>query len=161
MGYMIPMHNEAQYIGKCLRAAQAAAAAVLPLKTEIIVAANRCTDRTAEIAERMGAKVVHNDDKCIAAIRNTGIRAARGKIIVTCDADSRMTADTLKEVRLKALGDKRGQKYGVLRKAYAVTSARKFDRFGYWYPIRDRKLTKQIFTGKNREAADKFYYDVR
>lgn len=120
---IIPAHNEEAYIGKCLRAVHAAAASVLPLKTEVIVVANRCTDKTAAIAEAMDAKVVHNGERCIAAAR--------------------------------------GLKYGILRRAYAVTSARKFDRFGDWYLIRGRSLTKQLFTGKNREAADKFYYDVR
>ena len=35
------------------------------------------------------------------------------------------------------------------------------DEFGDWYLIRNRQLTNSIFTGKDREAADKFYYDVR
>lgn len=63
-------------------------------------------------------------------------------------------------IRLKGLGDRRGQKYGVLRKNIIITSARKFDKFGDWYLVKNRKLTKAIFTGKDREAADSFYYDV-
>ena len=30
-----------------------------------------------------------------------------------------------------------------------------------WYLIRNRKLTKQIFTGRDRAAADSFYYETR
>ena len=41
-----------------------------------------------------------------------------------------------------------------------ITSARKFDKFGDWYLVKNRKLTKAIFTGRDREAADSFYYDV-
>ena len=59
------------------------------------------------------------------------------------------------------LGKTCGKKYGTLKKAHIVTSSRKFDEFGDWYLIKNRKLTKAIFTGKNRDAADKFYYDVR
>ena len=33
--------------------------------------------------------------------------------------------------------------------------------FGDWYLIKNRDITKRIFTGKDREAADKFYYDIR
>ena len=55
----------------------------------------------------------------------------------------------------------RGQKFGTLKRSYIVTSSRKFDEFGDWYLIRNRKLTKRIFTGRDREAADRFYYDVR
>ena len=63
--------------------------------------------------------------------------------------------------RLKQLGAERGQKYGTLKDSYVLTSSRKFDEFGDWYLIRNRKLTKRIFTGTDRSAADAFYYDVR
>ena len=62
--------------------------------------------------------------------------------------------------RLKQYGKERGKKYGTL-KSKIYTSARKFDQFGDWYLIKNRKLTKRIFTGKDREAADQYYYDVR
>lgn len=237
---VIPAHNEEKYIGKCLRAIKNAAKYVGPKNVEIIVVANRCTDKTAEIAEHYGARVLKNDDKCIAAIRNTGVNAANGEIVVTIDADSMMTKYSLAEIksmlrsgryvgggtnplfdrmslgiafssmyvminliplmiksggylsgamfwsykrdfeaiggfdeslvsledmdfakRLKKLGADRGQKYGTLRSSCIITSSRKFDEFGDWYLIKDRKLTKRIFTGKDRAAADKFYYDVR
>ena len=63
--------------------------------------------------------------------------------------------------RLNRLGIARGQKDGTLKKSYIVTSTRKFDEFGDWYLIRNRDMTKRIFTGKDREAADRFCYDVR
>ena len=55
---VIPAHNEEQYIGKCLAAVCAAAEAVYPCRTEISVVANRCTDKTAEIAEKYGQGVI-------------------------------------------------------------------------------------------------------
>ena len=64
-------------------------------------------------------------------------------------------------VRLNKLGVSRGQKYGTLKHSYILTSSRKFDEFGDWYLIKNRKLTKRLFTGKDRKAADDFYYDVR
>ncbi|MBR5683599.1 MAG: glycosyltransferase [Ruminococcus sp.] len=237
---VVPAHNEEKYIGKCLRAVRSAAKYVAPDNVEIIVVANRCTDHTAAIAERYGAKVLTNEEKCIAAVRNAGVRAAKGRIIVTVDADSLMTKYSLAEIRsmlesrkyvgggtnpkfdrmslgiaastlyvalnlipvmvknggylsgamfwfckrdfdaiggfdeslvsledmdfakrLKAHGRKSGRKYGTLKKSYVTTSARKFDEFGDWYLIRNRRLTKRIFTGRDRQAADQFYYDVR
>ena len=237
---VVPAHNEEKYIGKCLRAVRSAAKYVAPDNVEIIVVANRCTDHTAAIAERYGAKVLTNEEKCIAAVRNSGVRAAKGRIIVTVDADSLMTKYSLAEIRsmlesrkyvgggtnpkfdrmslgiaastlyvalnlipvmvknggylsgamfwfckrdfdaiggfdeslvsledmdfaqrLKAHGRKSGRKYGTLKKSYVTTSARKFDEFGDWYLIRNRRLTKRIFTGRDRQAADQFYYDVR
>ena len=237
---VIPAHNEERYIGKCLRSIRNAAKYAAPAKVEMIVVANRCTDKTVPIARKLGARVLVNDDKCISAIRNTGVHAARGRIIVTIDADSMMTNDALCEiremlesgryigggtrsefdrmslgilfsgaavainlipimirnhaalsggmfwcykqdfeavggfdeslvsledmdfaVRLNRLGVSRGQKYGTLQHAYILTSSRKFDEFGDWYLIKNWKLTKRIFTGTDREAADSFYYDVR
>ncbi|WP_295087639.1 glycosyltransferase [Ruminococcus sp.] len=237
---VIPAYNEEKYIGKCLRAVRNAAKYVAPDNVEIIVVANRCTDRTADIARRYGARVITNEDRCIAAVRNAGIKAAKGKIIVTIDADSRMTKYSLAEIRsklesrkyvgggtnpkfdrmslgiaastlyvalnlipvmlknggylsgamfwfnrsdfdaiggfdetlvsledmdfakrMKAHGKKSGRKYGTLKKSYVLTSSRKFDEFGDWYLIKNRRLTKRIFTGKDRQAADKFYYNVR
>lgn len=237
---IIPAHNEEKYIGKCLEAIRSAAEAAAPDKVQIIVVANRCTDKTADIAESYGAKVLINDDKCISSIRNSGVKAAEGNIIVTIDADSIMTEGSLKEIkemlesgkyigggtrskfermsvgiffsaiyiaanimpvmirnkatlsggmfwlykkdfdtvggfdeqfvsledldfaaRLNKLGVSRGQKYGTLKRSYIVTSSRKFDEFGDWYLIKNRQLTKRLFTGKDRDAADGFYYDVR
>ena len=63
--------------------------------------------------------------------------------------------------RLNKLGVSRNQKYGTLKKSRIITSSRKFDEFGDWYLIKNRQLTKRIFTGTDREAADEFYYDVR
>ena len=237
---IIPAHNEEQYICKCLKAVRRAAKQVPEDGVQIVVAANRCTDRTAEIARRFGADVVENSDRCISKIRNAGAKAAKGSILVTVDADSVMTPGTLREIRemlgsgryigggspvsfdrmslgiavsslyiavkllpvmlksggllsgamfwcrkrdfdriggfdetlvsledmdfarrLKQYGDRFGKKYGTLKKNRVITSARKFDAFGDWYLLKNRSLTKAIFTGTDREAADRFYYDVR
>lgn len=237
---IIPAHNEEKYIGKCLEAIKKASEHVPEGSVEIIVVANRCTDKTVIIAESFGARVIPNEDKCISKIRNAGAAAAEGKIIVTIDADSCMTETSLSEidemlisgkyvgggtisdfdrmslgiavsaayvamniapvmiknkaplmggmfwcykkdfdaiggfneefisvedldfaVRLKKLGDETGRKYGVLKKSRIITSSRKFDEFGDWYLVKNKSLTKRIFTGKDREAADSFYYDVR
>ena len=236
---IVPAHNEEQYIGKCLRAIRTAEEQTESGSVQIIVVANRCTDKTAEIAAQYGAEVIENQDKCIASIRNAGAKAAAGEILVTVDADTYIAPETFTEIRtllesgryigggavptfdraslgiavstfyvllqmlpeiircrgmlsgavfwcrksdfdavggfdpslvsledldfakrLKQHGKERGKKYGTL-KSKIYTSARKFDQFGDWYLIKNRKLTKRIFTGKDREAADQYYYDVR
>ena len=96
---VIPAHNEEKYIGKCLEAIGKAAEKARPLETEVIVVANRCTDGTAEIARQHGAAVLPNEDRSISAIRNMGVRAASGEIIVTIDADSCMTEGSLLEIK--------------------------------------------------------------
>ena len=94
---IIPAHNEEKYIKRCINSVKRASR-VFPGKTEIIVVCNRCTDKTEEIAKENGAVVILNEDRCIAKVRNAGISAAKGDIIVTIDADNRMTRETLKEV---------------------------------------------------------------
>ena len=98
---VIPAHNEEKYIGKCLRAIISASKYVKPDSVEIIVVANRCTDNTCMIAKHYGAKVFKNEDKCIAAVRNTGVKEAEGEIVVTIEADSLMTKYSLAEIREK------------------------------------------------------------
>lgn len=96
---IIPAHNEEKYIGKCIEAIIRAAENVKPFKTEIIISANRCTDKTAEIAQGYGAKVLPNEYRTISAVRNCGVNAADGEIIVTIDADSLMTEYSLLEIK--------------------------------------------------------------
>ena len=94
---VIPAHNEERYIARCLRAA-AWAAKRYGGRVEAIVVCDRCTDRTAQIAQRLGARTIEVEERCIARVRNAGIRAARGDIVVTIDADNTMTPGTLTEI---------------------------------------------------------------
>jgi glycosyltransferase involved in cell wall biosynthesis len=58
---------------------------------EIIVADDNSTDKTKEIAKRMGAVVITNNKdapKTIANGRNTGASLASGEIFIFCDADT-------------------------------------------------------------------------
>ena len=97
MTVVIPAHNEEKYVARCISSVRAAEK-VYGGKVEIIVVCNRCTDNTARIAENCGAKVLYNEERCIGSVRNTGISAAEGEIVVTIDCDNRMTKGTLKEI---------------------------------------------------------------
>src|SRR6202162_5892557 len=91
---IIPARNEEKFLPGCL---ESIAAASEPFRGdfEIIVAINRCTDRTEEIARAAGAKIVHEDARNIARIRNAAVQGASGEILVTIDADSRMSRGML------------------------------------------------------------------
>ena len=97
---IIPAHNEEDYIERCIRSIRRAARE-LRESVEIIVVCNRCMDSTADIAASLGAKVLTNHARSIALVRNEGIKAARGSIIVTIDADNRMSPGTLREIKEK------------------------------------------------------------
>ena len=87
---IIPAYNEEKLLGRCL---DSIIAASVPYKgqVEVIVVLNRCTDRTEEIARSYDCIIVTEDRKNMSIIRNAGVKVARGEIIATIDADSRMT----------------------------------------------------------------------
>ena len=97
---IIPAHNEEKYVRRCIRSVRKAADC-FGGRVETIVVCNRCTDNTERLARLDGAVVVKNEERCIAAVRNTGIKEAKGRIIVTIDCDNRMTRGTLREIYIK------------------------------------------------------------
>ena len=229
----IPAHNEEEHIARCIESI-VIAARYASRPVEVVVALNRCTDRTGEVAESLGARCVVEDRKCIAAVRNAAVRASTAPAVATLDADSWMSTNTISEilarvydsryvgggsvvnlerysagivfsllaiapylvrqrvsigmfwflresfdaiggfdetlvsvedldfaVRLKAHGQSRGQRYGTIWRNGITTSCRKCDQFGDWYIFRNPRLVKALFSGRNRQAADHFWYDAR
>jgi glycosyltransferase involved in cell wall biosynthesis len=66
---------------------------------EIIVVDSHSTDRTAEIATRMGARVVQVDFKGFGDLRNQAIAACSHGWIFSLDADERCTPEAALEIR--------------------------------------------------------------
>jgi glycosyltransferase involved in cell wall biosynthesis len=94
---IVPAHNEEALLPRGLDAIEAAIARV-GVSAEIVVVANRCTDRTESLAEAAGAVVVRDGHRNIAATRNAGVAASTGEIVVTIDADTIMHPDALAEI---------------------------------------------------------------
>lgn len=228
---IIPARDEEKYIGACLDSV-ARASLPYPGMVETIVVLNRCTDNTGRIATAAGARVVENQMRNLAAIRNHGVSEAQGEIIVTIDADSTMTRNLLMETelalisgkfigggtmiiperislgifitgfplmlyfgctgiscgcfwcrkddflaaggfdetfysaedlefarRLQRYGRSRGQRYGTLYKAYIRTSCRKFDKLGDWHLLRHPFKAWALLKNRNRNEADRYWYD--
>jgi len=82
---VIPAHNEAKRISKCLQALQHQT--LRPQDYEIIVIDDGSEDDTAAVAARHGARVIRQQNKGPAVARNAGIDQARGEIILFLDAD--------------------------------------------------------------------------
>jgi glycosyltransferase involved in cell wall biosynthesis len=80
---------------------------------EIVVVCNRCTDKTAEVAQSLGCIALHEEGKNLAAIRNAGVRASTGSIVITIDADSLMSKKMLCEV-IRYMSNERVVGGGVL-----------------------------------------------
>lgn len=94
---VIPAHNEEDFLPQCLEAVHKAIA-YTGEEAEIIVADNMSTDRTAEIAVKLGANVVSVEERSISTVRNTGAAQATGKFLVFVDSDSYMTEKLLQEI---------------------------------------------------------------
>ncbi len=83
---VIPCLNEEQTLGICIKKAFEAMFR-LGIKGEVVVGDNGSTDRSVEIAERLGARVVHQPLRGYGAALMAGIDAAEGEFIIMGDAD--------------------------------------------------------------------------
>jgi glycosyltransferase involved in cell wall biosynthesis len=77
---VIPCYNEEEGIRTVIEQ-------MPPIVDEILVVDNASTDRTAEIARELGARVVFEGRKGYGRAYKTGFEKARGDIIVTMDGD--------------------------------------------------------------------------
>ena len=81
---VIPAYNEEKYLPACLEA--------LSRQTfrdfEVVVVDNNSTDRTAEIARSLGARVVHEKIQGMTPARERGFEEAKSEIIARTDADT-------------------------------------------------------------------------
>lgn len=75
IGVVVPARDEEELIGDCLRSIHAATHLVPP-PVELIVVADRCRDRTADVARELGATVVVTANGRVGAARAAGTAAA-------------------------------------------------------------------------------------
>jgi glycosyltransferase involved in cell wall biosynthesis len=86
LSVVMPCLNEAETIGTCIEKAQRAMAEAL-IEGEVVVADNGSTDGSIEIAQTLGARVVHVRQKGYGNALMGGIAAAAGRYIIMGDAD--------------------------------------------------------------------------
>jgi glycosyltransferase involved in cell wall biosynthesis len=91
---IIPAHNEEHYLGRTLEA--------LHRQTyrwfEVLVIANGCADRTAEVARGHCHRLIVLSQKSLGVARNLGARMARGRVLVFLDADTLLDPGALERV---------------------------------------------------------------
>ena len=94
ISFIIPAWNEESVLGPTLEAL-AIARRHLAAPSEVIVADDSSTDRTAEIARQHGTRVLAVQHRQIAATRNAGARAAQGDLLIFIDADTIVTPEVV------------------------------------------------------------------
>jgi dolichol-phosphate hexosyltransferase len=85
---VIPCHNEEDGIRSVLEQMPA-------IVDEVVVVDNASTDRTAEVARALGARVVYEGRKGYGRAYKTGFAKARSDVIVTMDGDGTYPPDSL------------------------------------------------------------------
>lgn len=87
VSFVLPAHNEQDWLGRNLPAIQAAMRAI-GRPYEMIVVDDASTDATATVAAGFGARVERVACRQISAARNAGARAARADLLFFVDADT-------------------------------------------------------------------------
>jgi glycosyltransferase involved in cell wall biosynthesis len=89
---IVPAHNEQDYLGATLDALNRQNYPAC----EIVVVANGCTDRTAEVAQEKCHRLVTLEQKGLGPSRNLGAHVATGELLVFLDADTILEPDALR-----------------------------------------------------------------
>lgn len=84
---IIPAYNEEECLPQTLEHIRKALY-ISASPSEIIVVDNDSQDRTAQVAEGFGAKVVLEKEHNISTVRNTGARNSTGDLLIFIDADT-------------------------------------------------------------------------
>lgn len=95
---IVPAYNEQAQLPQTLPAMIAAMQGVEKASGvvgELIVADNNSSDDTAEVAKRLGARVVFEPVNMISKARNAGARAAEAPVLIFVDADTSPSAELI------------------------------------------------------------------
>ncbi len=86
LSIVMPCLNEVRTVGTCIKKAQRCIGE-MGIHAEIIIADNGSDDGSVELAEKLGARVVHQSRKGYGAALKAGIAAAKGHYIIMGDCD--------------------------------------------------------------------------
>lgn len=96
---ILPAYNEAQAVSSLIADIKKIMAKIPGFKYEIIVVDDASTDKTAELGEKTGAKVIrHLVNRGSGASRKTGIREAKGEIILMMDVDGTYSPNDIPKI---------------------------------------------------------------
>lgn len=94
---VLPCLDEEGSVGRCVQEVFAACSEAA-LRVEVVVVDNNCTDASADVARRAGARVVAEPTPGYGAAIRAGITAARGTVVVMADADCTYPLDRVAEL---------------------------------------------------------------
>ncbi|MFH1978318.1 MAG: glycosyltransferase [Candidatus Aenigmatarchaeota archaeon] len=108
---VIPAYNEEKNIGDCLESIKQSD--FPKSKLEVIVVDDGSSDRTVEIAEKFGAKIIKQGHEGKVAALNEGIKNSMYDLVVTMDADTILEPGALSEIVKPMIDENVGAVSGV------------------------------------------------
>ena len=122
--------NEADNIERCIRS-------LLPITDEVLIVDSGSTDKTKEIAQRLGARIIETSWEGYAATKNIGNEAAANNWIISIDADE-VLSEKLQH-SIQTLEPKANNVYILNR---MTNYCGKWIKHSGWFP--DKKLESSI-----------------
>ncbi|HYM80069.1 MAG TPA: glycosyltransferase family 2 protein [Candidatus Limnocylindria bacterium] len=149
LSVVIPCYNEQDGIREVI-------GRLPPSVDEVIVVDNNCTDRTAEVALSLGARVVEERTPGYGAAYKAGLNAASGDVVITMDGDGTYPPEAIPKL-VDQLLERRWDFLSASR--FPLTDPRSMpftNRFGNWVltaavallfgkPIRDSQSGMWVF----------------
>ncbi len=127
---LIPAHDEQEIIGDAI----AGALDQDYPDFEVIVIDDGSTDLTPHVAATTSAQLIrHDHNRGKAAALNSGVAAARGEVIVTCDADGYLDRQALRHLVAPLADPSIGAVAGQVRLAHPRGALRRFQVMEYDY----------------------------
>jgi glycosyltransferase involved in cell wall biosynthesis len=149
LSVVIPCYNEQDGIREVIGRLPASV-------DEIVVVDNNCTDRTAEVASSLGARVVPESVRGYGAAYKAGLRAATGDVVITMDGDGTYPPESI-EALVQQMLDRKWDFLSASRFPLTDPKAMPFmNRLGNWVltiaaavlfgkPIRDSQSGMWVF----------------
>lgn len=143
--------NEEKKIKDCL--------ASLSWVDEVVVINNNSTDKTANIAEKFGARVVNLTQGSYSELRNKGLEVAKHDWILYIDADERATPDLKNEItsliqKIQKNKDKRSRTYFAVPRRNIIFG-KEMSHGGWWPDYVKRLYLKKFLKGWQGIIIDK------
>lgn len=96
ISFIIPAHNEENWITPCLNSIESAMQSV-DEEYELIVVSDASTDSTEEMAQECGAQIIRVNHRQVSAVRNEGVDRSTGDLLFFVDADTQINPKALME----------------------------------------------------------------
>ena len=132
LSVVILTKNEAHRLGDCLKSVEWA--------DECLVIDDESTDSTVQLAESMGARVLHRKMDIEGRHRNWSYAQARNEWVLSLDADERVTPELSREIQCLLDDGSAFDIYSIPRRNYIGNH---WLQHGGWYPSAQVKLFKR------------------